>query len=79
MSTVEQLRRSYGPVASVAKSIKELGLTDSIYYPFVWQIFIDFSYMQASEANLEALYHIELGVKASGQCGCSAARALAPH
>ena len=35
--------------------------------------------MHASWANLEALYCIELGVKASSQCDCSAARVLAPH
>ena len=32
--------------------------------------------MHASKANLEALYYIELGVEASGQCGSKGAGAL---
>ena len=31
--------------------------------------------MHASKANLEALYYIELGVKASSQCGSKGAGA----
>ena len=29
--------------------------------------------------TVEALYRIEFGIKASGQCGCSAVIVLAPH
>ena len=47
--------------------------------PFVWEEFMHFSYMHASQANLEALYRMRLGVKAHSQYDCSAARVLAPH
>ena len=70
--------RLYGAKLTLDTTVCEIrpGPCDDIcwgmHMAFAWQVFLHFSYMHASEVNPEALYRVELGVEASGQCGCSA-------
>jgi len=74
------LQKGRADVAALTTGIEEtLYMHPMQPHPFMWQVFLDFSYMHASLANLEALYRMELGVEASSQDGCSAARVLAPY
>ena len=50
--------RTYGVKLVLYLHLSILFITDYQHYPNVWQDFLHFSYMQASQANLEALYRI---------------------